>query len=102
MNSVAKTKEVGPTPGGFHSLWLPDNESQVPVDLPTLIVAGTDDPVGVKTATIQALITRYMTHGHRELDYRFCAGGRHEILNEPGKDRGHRDIGHWLTKILDR
>jgi alpha-beta hydrolase superfamily lysophospholipase len=87
---------------GFHSLWLPQNESRVPVDLPILIVAGTDDPVGGQTATIQALITRYMKHGHRALDYQFYAGGRHEILNEAEKDRVHRDIGHWLTKILDR
>ena len=86
---------------GFHSLWLPENETRIPAELPVLIIAGTDDPVGGKTATIQALITRYMKHGHRALDYRFCAGGRHEILNEAEKDRVHRDIGHWLTKILD-
>ena len=87
---------------GFHSLWLPENQSRVPIDLPILIVAGTDDPVGGQTTTIQALITRYMKHGHRALDYRFYAGGRHEILNEVEKDRVHRDIGHWLTKVLDR
>jgi alpha-beta hydrolase superfamily lysophospholipase len=86
---------------GFHSLWLPQNEARIPPELPVLIIAGADDPVGGKTATIQALITRYMKHGHRALDYRFYAGCRHEILNEAEKDRVHRDIGHWLTKILD-
>ena len=35
-------------------------------------------------------------------DYRFYAGGRHEILNEAEKDRVHRDVGHWLRQILDR
>jgi alpha-beta hydrolase superfamily lysophospholipase len=43
-----------------------------------------------------------MKHGHRTLEYRFYAGGRHEILNEAEKDCVHRDIGHWLTQILDR
>jgi len=43
---------------GFHSLWLPENESRVPVDLPVLFIAGTDDPVGARTITIQNLITR--------------------------------------------
>ena len=42
-----------------------------------------------------------MKEGHLSLDYRFYAGGRHEILNEPEKDRVHRDIGHWLTQTLD-
>jgi len=86
---------------GFHDLWLPDNESRIPVDLPILLIAGTDDPVGAKTSTIQELITRYMKQGHLRLDYRFYAGGRHEIFNEPEKDRVHRDIGHWLTHTLD-
>ncbi len=31
----------------------------------------------------------------------FTQGGGHEILNEGEKDRVHRDIGHWLTQILD-
>ncbi len=87
---------------GFHDLWLPENESRIPVDLPILIIAGTEDPVGGNTITIQNLINRYMKQGHRSLDYRFYAGGRHEILNEPGKDRVHRDIWHWLTRTLDK
>src|SRR5262249_44054623 len=38
---------------GFHGLWRPGNESRIPVELPILIIAGTDDPVGGKTRTIQ-------------------------------------------------
>jgi alpha-beta hydrolase superfamily lysophospholipase len=87
---------------GFHSLWLPENEARIPVDLPILLLAGTDDPVGAKTTTVQALITRYMRQGQLELEYRFYAGGRHEILNEAEKDSVHRDVGHWLRQILDR
>lgn len=45
---------------GFHDLWLAQNESCIPAELPILIIAGTDDPVGGKTVTIQGLITRYM------------------------------------------
>jgi alpha-beta hydrolase superfamily lysophospholipase len=67
----------------------------------TTRIAGTDDPVGCQTTTIQPLMTRYMKHGHLAIDYWFYAGGRHEILNEAEKDRVHREIGHWLTKILD-
>ena len=69
--------------------------------LPVLLIAGTDDPVGAKTTTIQDLITRYMRQGQLALEYRFYAGGRHEILNEAEKDHVHRDIEHWLSQILD-
>ena len=87
---------------GFHDLWLPENEARVPLDLPILFIAGAEDPVGGKTQTIQVLITRYMNHGHRALEYRFYAGGRHEIFNEVEKDSVHRDIGKWISSILDR
>ena len=86
---------------GFHSLWLPENEARIPADLPILLIAGTEDPVGAKTATIQDLITRYMRQGQLWLEYRFYAGGRHEILNEAEKDSVHRDVAHWLTHILE-
>jgi len=87
---------------GFHDLWLPENKARVPLDLPILIIAGAEDPVGGKTQTIQVLITRYMNHGHRALEYRFYAGGQHEIFNEVEKDSVHRDIGKWISSVLDR
>ncbi|MUL80150.1 alpha/beta fold hydrolase [Mycolicibacterium sp. CBMA 226] len=87
---------------GFHDLWVPENEARVPRELPILIVAGTDDPVGGNTATIRALIARYTEHGHLALQYRFYVGGRHEIFNESEKDQVHRDIGHWLAGVTDR
>ena len=58
-------------------------------------------PSAPKTATIQDLITRYMRQGQLSLEYRFYAGGRHEILNEAEKDSVHRDVAHWLTHILE-
>ena len=66
---------------GFHDLWLAENESRIPAELPILVIAGTDDPVGGKTVTIQGLISRYMKEGHLALEYRFYDGGRHEIFN---------------------
>lgn len=86
---------------GMHDLWLPEHESAIPLDLPILIVAGTDDPVGGRTKTIQALIGRLLDRGHLTLDVRFYAGGRHEILNDIVKDRVHRDVGHWLSHIVN-
>ena len=77
---------------GFHSLWLPENESRIPADLPILLIAGTEDPVGGQTATIQDLITRYMGQGRKlSLEYRFYAGaGR--LSGRVG--RVHRDDRH--------
>jgi alpha-beta hydrolase superfamily lysophospholipase len=87
---------------GFHDLWLREQESRIPIDLPILIIAGTDDPISRRTSSIQDLITRYMEQGHRTLAYYFYGEGRHEILNDACRERVHRDIGHWLSHILNR
>ncbi|AOK29663.1 MULTISPECIES: alpha/beta fold hydrolase [Burkholderia] len=87
---------------GFRNLWITQNESRIPIDLPILIVAGTRDPVGASTHSIQSLITRYMKQGHLALAYRFYPGDRHEILNDRNKDLVHYDIASWLGAVLNR
>lgn len=87
---------------GFSSLWADAAERRIPRDLPLLIVAGEDDPVGKKTATIRELIGRYLGHGLTDVSCRFYPGQRHELLNEPRKDHAHRLIGHWIERVLDR
>jgi len=52
---------------GFRGLWLPGNESRSLVDLPLLIIAGTDDPIGGRTRTIQKLSSTRYVQGHRAL-----------------------------------
>ncbi len=85
---------------GMHGLWLPQNEALVPADLPILVIAGTEDPVGANTVAVRELITRYLHRGHRALAYRFYAGARHEILNEPVKAVVHRDIGLFIARTI--
>jgi alpha-beta hydrolase superfamily lysophospholipase len=87
---------------GFRSLWLPENESRVPVNLDLLIIAGTEDLVGMNTISIQSLICRYMKFGHLALSYRFYPKDRHEILNGPNKNTVQKDILLWIESILAR
>lgn len=87
---------------GFAALWSAPAELRIPRDLPLLIVAGADDPVGKKTASIRELIGRYLSHGLIDVSCRFYPGQRHELLNEPEKARAHRLIGHWIDRVLER
>ncbi|MFW2270598.1 alpha/beta fold hydrolase [Burkholderia orbicola] len=86
---------------GFRNLWIHEHESAIPNALPILIIAGTEDPVGDRTRSIRELIVRYVRQGHLALSYRFYEGGRHEILNDTGKERVLHDIEHWLSVTLD-
>lgn len=85
---------------GFVSLWADSAESRIPKWLPLLIVAGEDDPVGNRTASVRELIARYMRRGLSDVSYRFYPGDRHEILNEPDRAQVHRRIGHWIERVL--
>ncbi len=87
---------------GFASLWSEAAEAHIPTDLPLLIVAGEEDPVGRRTASIRALIARYLRRGLIDVSYRFYPGVRHELLNEPEKEQAHRHIGHWIDRVLAR
>lgn len=87
---------------GFRSLWIPEHEARIPADLPILVIAGTRDPVGENTISIQSLIARYMRHGHLALTCRFYPGDRHEILNDRNRDLVQHDIDAWLGSVLLR
>lgn len=79
---------------GFHDLWLAQNESRIPAELPVLIIAGTDDPSEARPSKIQGPHHPLHERGPPlSLEYRFYNGGRREIFNEAEKDNVHRDMG---------
>ena len=86
---------------GFLSLWADTSESRIPKDLPLLLIAGEDDPVGEKAESVRALIARYMQSGLRDLCYRFYPGSRHELLNELERADVHRLLSNWMERVLD-
>lgn len=85
---------------GLRAIFLPERESRIPRDLPVLVIAGDQDPVGGNTKTIEPLLARYRQYGMTNVRAKFYPGARHELLNETNRDEVQRDILMWLDSVV--
>jgi alpha-beta hydrolase superfamily lysophospholipase len=76
----------------------PDRQASVPKDLPVYIFAGSEDPVGEKTKSLEQLIGAYQRAGVKDVTHKFYPGARHETVNETNRDEVTRDLVAWLDK----
>ena len=74
----------------------PERQASVPRDLPVYIFAGSEDPVGEKTTSLDQLIGAYRQAGVKDVTHKFYPGARHEAVNETNRDEVTRDLVTWL------
>lgn len=72
-----------------------------PRQLPTLIISGTDDPVGGYGAGVQSLCDKLQDAEVYELSLKLYQGFRHEILNEPERFTVYQDIYDWIMQVRE-
>jgi alpha-beta hydrolase superfamily lysophospholipase len=80
---------------GIQDMLVPENQAQVPTDLPVLLVSGELDPVGANDG-VRALGERYQALGLKDVQVILYPQGRHEMLNEINRDQVHQDLVRWL------
>ena len=69
-------------------------------DLPVLLTAGTDDPVGNYGKGVKQVHNDLVQAGKKDVTVKLYAGMRHEILNEKENLMVYEDIAAWaLSKI---
>ncbi|MFN8190123.1 MAG: alpha/beta hydrolase [Nocardioidaceae bacterium] len=67
-------------------------------DLPLLLAAGSDDPVGGGGGQLVELLgRRYRDAGIADVTVRIYPSARHEIFNETNRDEVTADVVGWLT-----
>jgi len=77
--------------------------SAVPDDLPILLIAGADDPVGNYGAGVDEVLQAYRKAGKRNVTMKLFEGDRHEILNEDDRADVYAYILNWVRPYtLDR
>jgi alpha-beta hydrolase superfamily lysophospholipase len=74
----------------------PAAQARIPRDLPVYIFAGSRDPVGADTKSVQQLIAAYGRAGLSDVTHEFYPEGRHEMLNDTNRDEVTRDLVAWL------
>ena len=68
-------------------------------DLPILLVAGQDDPVGNFGKSVENLYQFYQKRGIKHVQMKLYKDDRHEILNELDRAVVYEDILSWIKSI---
>lgn len=84
---------------GISRLYLKDRLAQIPKNLPILIIAGDQDPVGNYGSLVKKLHNFYQDIGLKDLQLKLYSGGRHELLNEINKDEVFEDVAAWIDSV---
>ncbi len=95
------------TAGGFLALYdtllflskKTDTEN-IRKDLPILIAAGNDDPVGAYGKVPKSYFEFCRTLGISDVSLLAYEGQRHEIINEKDRNKVHSDISDWLLSKI--
>lgn len=74
----------------------PARQRHIPKELPIYVMAGSEDPVGEQTKSIDQLLGAYRAAGLKKVEHRYYPGGRHEMLNETNRDEVVADLVRWL------
>ncbi|UVI27492.1 alpha/beta hydrolase [Paenibacillus spongiae] len=80
------------------------NISHTPKSLPTILLSGTDDPVGTYGKMVEEAYHAYRAAGLTDVTMKLYDGMRHEILNEIEREQVYDDIMKWLQahRLLDQ
>ena len=74
--------------------------SRIPKDLPLLLIAGKEDPLGEYGAGVPAVGELYCRAGLKKVEVSMWDGCRHELLNEPEREKIMMAIYEWLRRQL--
>ena len=74
--------------------------TSVPRNLPICIISGADDPVGAYGKGIITVFDSLAETFHDHIEYTLYDGMRHEILNEPEKEKVYNDVLRWIESII--
>jgi len=74
------------------------NIDKIPKNIPILLIAGGQDPVGAYGRDVEAVYRRYKKAGIEDVNIRIYPDDRHEILNELDKANVYADIVKWMGK----
>lgn len=96
------------TANGFETLFTvlktvsrKDWYKNVRTDLPILLIAGDNDPVGDYGKGVTQVFDDLKKSGHNAM-IKLYNGARHEILNETNRDEVTQDLIGWLNKVVEK
>lgn len=86
---------------GIQFLQKKKNIERIPKDLPLLLVAGADDPVGNFGKSVRNVSEIYKNCGIKDVELKLYETDRHEILNELDRETVYEDLLNWMERKSD-
>ena len=85
---------------GLERINSEEHVSTVRPDLPILLIAGDNDPVGANGKGVEAVGAQFEKVGVTDVTVILYPGARHELLNETNRDEVTEGILSWLAQHL--
>ncbi len=82
---------------GLSYIERPDSLARMRKELPVLLIAGGDDPVGAYGKGVRKTVEAFRKNGLKDVTLKLYPLGRHEILNEINKSEVYQDVRAWLS-----
>lgn len=86
--------------GGLQKIAKPDNLAKMDRDTPIYFFSGDQDPVGGMGKGVRKVEEMFRRAGVRDVTVRLYPGGRHEMVNELGREQVLEDLLTWLETRL--
>lgn len=77
-----------------------NNIKKIEKDLPIILLAGADDPVGNYGKGVEKIYLMFKKAGIKDISLKLYPNDRHEIINELDKKQVYEDIYNFITKHL--
>ena len=82
----------------IHRAHDPKRLKKIPASLPLLVISGDADPLGGYGQGIPKVCEGLRRAGVRDVEMRLFETGRHELLNEPERERIMETVYDWIQK----
>ena len=97
--TVGKVRKAVIPAAGFGTRFLPFTE-RVPKELPILVTAGHEDPVGAYGKGPKEVYAHLRATGHSKTDMNLYKDDRHEIHNETDRQTVYEDLVKFFNKAI--
>lgn len=75
-----------------------NNWEKTPKQLPILMIAGEEDPVGSYGKDVKKVYKKYQQMGCSHIELRLYKDDRHELVNELDREGVYEDISQWILR----
>ena len=87
---------------GLQLLAKPENLRRMDQDTPVYFFSGDKDPVGASGEGVRKVAGWFRQAGVKDVTVKLYPEGRHEMLNEIGREQVYQDVLDWLEAKLPR